>query len=62
MLGGGVNGVLGTTVSLLANGVKTAVQFHQEGIALGRDLGLSLSQANAYTKTLTESTAELAHK
>ncbi len=62
MLGGTVNGVLGTTVSLLGNGVKTAVQFHQEGIALGRDLGLTLSQANAYTKTLTESTAELAHK
>ena len=62
IIGGALNGVLGTTVSMMKAGAKAAFKFHQEGISLGRDLGLSLNQANAYTKVLTERTQILAKR
>ena len=62
-LGGGLaNGILGMFTSIMSSGFQAATKFHQEGIALGRDLGLGLNQANAYTKILTERTQELAAK
>lgn len=62
VIGGALNGVLGTAVSMMKAGTKAALQFHQEGISLARDLGMGLNQANAYTKVLTERTQELAAK
>lgn len=62
-LGGGLaNGILGLFTSIMSSGFQAATKFHQEGIALGRDLGLGLNQANAYTKILTDRTQELAAK
>lgn len=62
IIGGALNGVLGTAVSMMKAGTKAAFQFHQEGISLARDLGMGLNQANAYTRILTERTQELAAK
>ena len=62
VIGGGLAGSLSLVVNIMQKGFGAAVQFHQEGIALARDLGLSASQAQAYTKALTESTVELANK
>ena len=62
VIGGGINGALGTAVSMMQAGTKAALQFHQEGISLARDLGMGLNQANAYTKVLTERTQVLAQK
>lgn len=39
---------------------KQLMQFHEEGIAFARDVGMSLNQAQAYTKVLTKNTKELA--
>ena len=54
IIGGALNGVLGTAVSMMKAGTRAAFQFHQEGISLARDLGMGLNQANAYTRVLTE--------
>ena len=62
IVGGGVGGAFNLVVNIMQKGFGAAVQFHQEGIALARDLGLSASQAQAYTQALTESTAKLANK
>lgn len=62
IIGGALNGVLGTAVSMMKAGTRAAFQFHQEGISLARDLGMGLNQANAYTRILTERTQELAAK
>lgn len=62
VIGGALNGALGTAVSMMQAGTKAALQFHQEGISLARDLGMGLNQANAYTKVLTERTQVLAQK
>ena len=62
VIGGALNGALGTAVSMMQGGTKAALQFHQEGISLARDLGMGLNQANAYTRVLTERTQELAAK
>ena len=62
VIGGALNGALGTAVSMMQAGTKAALQFHQEGISLARDLGMGLNQANAYTKVLTERTGVLAKR
>lgn len=62
VIGGALNGALGTAVSMMQAGTKAALQFHQEGISLARDLGMGLNQANAYTKVLTERTEVLAKR
>ena len=62
VIGGVLNGALGTAVSMMQAGTKAALQFHQEGISLARDLGMGLNQANAYTKVLTERTQVLAQR
>jgi hypothetical protein len=62
VIGGALNGALGTAISMMQAGTKAALQFHQEGISLARDLGMGLNQANAYTKVLTERTQVLAQK
>lgn len=62
VIGGGVAGSLNLVVNIMQKGFGAAMQFHQEGIALARDLGLSASQAQAYTQALTESTIKLANK
>lgn len=62
VIGGALNGALGTAVSMMQAGTKAALQFHQEGISLARDLGMGLNQANAYTKILTERTQVLAQR
>lgn len=62
VIGGALNGALGTAVSMMQAGTKAALQFHQEGISLARDLGMGLNQANAYTKVLTERTEVLAQR
>lgn len=62
VIGGALNGALGTAVSMMQAGTKAALQFHQEGISLARDLGMGLNQANAYTRVLTERTRVLAQR
>jgi len=60
LVGGLGNGVLQTALSIMKEGSRAAVQFHEEAISFSRDLGLGLRQSNAYTKALTEDTAKLA--
>ena len=62
VIGGGIGGAMSLVTNIMKGGFKAAMQFHQEGISLARDLGLSANQAQAYTKVLTERTAELANK
>lgn len=62
IIGGGVNGALGIMTSLIGKGFNMAVQFHKEGIAFAREVGLSAREAQAYTQVLTERTEKLALK
>ena len=62
IIGGGVNGALGIMTSLIGKGFSMAVQFHEEGIAFAREVGLSAREAQAYTQVLTERTEKLALK
>ena len=60
LIGGGIGGALGYVSTLLKSGFKTATQFHQEGIAFSRQLGLNAKEAQAYTEVLTNRTEKLA--
>ena len=62
VIGGGVNGALGIMTSLIGKGFNMAVQFHEEGIAFAREVGLSAKEAQTYTQVLTERTEKLALK
>lgn len=62
IIGGALRGAWGSAIDIMQSGAKAALQFHQEGISLARDLGMGLNQANAYTKVLTERTQVLAQK
>lgn len=62
IIGGGVNGALGIMTSLIGKGFSMAVQFHEEGIAFAREVGLNAKEAQAYTQVLTERTERLALK
>ena len=62
ILGGGLNSALGLVVSNMQKGFQTAIQFHKEGIAFARDVGLSAKQAQAYTNVLIQRTEVLANK
>lgn len=62
MIGGPVNGILGLVQSTMKNGFKTAIQFHKEGIAFARDMGLSAKEAQAYTDVLINRTQVLANR
>ena len=61
-VGGLVSSVWGMMTSLIKSGFNAAVQFHQEGIAFAREVGLNMKEAQAYTQVLTERTSELAIK
>ena len=64
MLGGTLRGTVGGALSylntLLKSGFDTATQFHQEGIAFARELGMNAKEAQAYTQVLTNRTEKLA--
>lgn len=62
VVGGGLNSALGLVTSTMQSGFQTAIQFHKEGIAFARDVGLSARQAQAYTNVLIERTQVLANK
>lgn len=62
MVGGGLNSALGMLTSTMQSGFKAAIQFHKEGIAFARDVGLSAKQAQAYTDTLIQRTQVLANR
>ena len=59
-LRGTVGGALGYLNTLLKSGFTTATQFHQEGIAFSREMGMSAKEAQAYTEVLTKRTEKLA--
>ena len=60
VIGGGINGALGMMTSLISKGFQATIQFHKEGIAFAREVGLSAKEAQAYTQVLTERTEKLA--
>ena len=60
LINGGIGGAIGTVTRLIGAGSRQLMNFHEEGIAFARDMGMSLNQAQAYTATLTKNTAELA--
>lgn len=62
ILGGGLNSALGLVVSNIQKGFQTAIQFHKEGVAFSREVGLSARQAQAYTNVLIQRTQVLANK
>ena len=62
LIGGPINAALGLVSSTMQEGFKAAIQFHKEGIAFARDVGLSAKQAQAYTNVLIERTQVLANK
>ena len=62
VIGGGINGALGMMTSLISKGFQATIQFHKEGIAFAREVGLSAREAQAYTQALTERTEKLALK
>ena len=62
VLGGGLNSLFGLVTSTMQSGFKSAIQFHKEGIAFARDMGMSAKQAQAYTDVLIQRTQVLANK
>lgn len=58
--GGALAGAFSLVKNTIIDGAKQLMGFHEEGIAFARDMGMSLNQANAYTKALAENTAKLA--
>ena len=62
VLSGTVGGALSYLNTLLKSGFKNALQFHQEGIAFAREMGMSAKEAQAYTEVLTDRTEKLAMK
>ena len=62
IVGGGLNPIFGLLTSTMQSGFRAAIQFHKEGIAFARDVGLSAKQAQAYTNVLIERTQVLANK
>lgn len=62
LVGGGLNPIFGLLTSTMQSGFKAAIQFHKEGIAFARDVGLSAKQAQVYTNVLIERTQVLANK
>lgn len=57
---GTITGGLSTVWNLIKGAGREVMKFHEEGIAVARDMGMSLNQAQAYTKALTKNTKELA--
>ena len=48
--------------TLIKSGTNSAMQFHQEGIAFAREMGMNAKEAQAYTEVLTDRTEKLAMK
>lgn len=48
--------------TLIKSGTQGAMQFHQEGIAFAREMGMNAKEAQAYTEVLTDRTEKLAMK
>lgn len=59
---GGINSAIGLFVGTMQQGFQSAIQFHKEGIAFARDMGMSAKQAQAYTDTLISRTQVLANR
>lgn len=57
---GGIASGLGHIDNLLKSAFKSAMQFHEEGIAFSRQLGLNAREAQVYTEVLTKRTEKLA--
>ena len=62
LLGGTVLPMLNAVFNTMHSGFNMAVSFQNKGIDLSRRLGMSIQDANAYTKVLTTRTQELAAK
>lgn len=60
MVGGGVGSVWNFTTNILGKSLQMAMDFHKEGIAYAREMGMSLKESQAYTETLAARTKELA--
>jgi len=48
--------------TLIKSGTDSAMQFHKEGIAFAREMGMNAKEAQAYTEVLTDRTERLAMK
>lgn len=59
---GGIGTALTQINNLIKSGLNMTMQFHQEGIAFARELGMNIKEAQAYTEVLTERTERLAMK
>lgn len=62
LFSGRIGKSMGMFTNLINDSTNQLLKFHNEGVAFARDMGMSLNQAQAYTRTLTESTAKLAHQ
>jgi hypothetical protein len=62
VLGSGFNSLFGLVTSTMQKGFQAAIQFHKQGVAFAREVGLSAKQAQAYTETLIQRTQVLANK
>ena len=63
---GFLSSALSIPITLLKNmfteGMKMTMSYHKQGIAFAREAGLTLQQAQAYTKVLTERATDLGQK
>jgi hypothetical protein len=65
-LGSGIISAIGGALTLVNNmmafGFRTAMQYHEEGIAFARTMGMSAKEAVAYTQVLTDRATTLGQK
>lgn len=59
LVGGALGGAFSMVTGVVKNGIDAVMQYHQEGIAFARDVGLSAKESQAYTATLIKSAKEL---
>ena len=60
--GGMVSSAFGILTNTMQKGFQSAIQFHKEGIAFARDMGMSAKQAQAYTDVMIARTQVLANR
>ena len=62
LITGGIGGSISLVTSLIKAGVNSVMQYHKEGIALSRQMGLNAEEAQAYTQVLITRAKELGHQ
>ena len=60
MIVGGGGFMLGSITNILGRSLKMVMDFHEDGIAYAREMGMSLKESQAYTENLVDKTKELA--